>query len=877
MKRAVRQTTLLLFTALALLAMLQECKREKIIVNPRTATISVSDITENEAAFKGQLEFDGGGDILERGFYLNGDKILADNNEQKEFESKATQLKDDTKYYLYAFARNKVGTGYGDTLEFKTLKKENFLANVSLVIKEASNITSHSATLNCLIENSNISRFSFAFEYSKDANFSSFVTINPEFIDHYPVGKMAYADITGLNEETTYYYRLKVSEGEEYVYSGTISFTTEVEGQGPTLPGMEIWEATDVTAYEATLNGFINRNTNLEGIVFTFEYSTKVSFTDFQSTEASIILLANGAKAIVVVGDLTPETTYYFRLKATLGTELAYSLKEQFTTEKEDDPPPQEFPEIELLGATNITSNSATLNALILSKDLEGFEFVFQCASNAVFINAIDKEAVLSNHPDGTFATVDIDSLWPLRLYRYRIKMTYEDVVVYSEVGTFETINGPPPPPPDFPEMEILEATDITETSAVFQVIIKADDISDFLVLFGIGMSPDHVFYGTVEQVTFEPHTEGTLGSITISTLGEGTDYYYGFALRNSVSEVEYTPILSVTTLIYNIPFRIFRGKLYIVTADEYDNVYLGGYKLKTSSDMITYEHGVVAKYNTQGDLLWESLILSNNPSEPMVVEKELAVKNGIVYAHNIRSYHKVYLNAYDSETGELLWEVYLGDGFPNNFTVDNEGYIYSVINLHVINKISPQGQIMATKEDVTTASITSFNDKVLIGTAGKQDGWWKAKVICLDKDFNFLWEHYGVNNGASTALALSLAVYPEENVLIVGEVITDVIGGLSTSYVSKYKLDGMSLEWNKLFYDNLSSIEFWRRRNNKDLVVHTFHHKNFNYRPTIMNLEGERVWEGSPGDAGHAVTNNFKMFIVSDTGEDGIPLIYDL
>lgn len=260
-----------------------------------------------------------------------------------------------------------------------------------------------------------------------------------------------------------------------------------------------------------------------------------------------------------------------------------------------------------------------------------------------------------------------------------------------------------------------------------------------------------------------------------------------------------------------------------------------------------------------------------------MVVEKELAVKNGIVYAHNIRSYHKVYLNAYDSETGELLWEVYLGDGFPNNFTVDNEGYIYSVINLHVINKISPQGQIMATKEDVTTASITSFNDKVLIGTAGKQDGWWKAKVICLDKDFNFLWEHYGVNNGASTALALSLAVYPEENVLIVGEVITDVIGGLSTSYVSKYKLDGMSLEWNKLFYDNLSSIEFWRRRNNKDLVVHTFHHKNFNYRPTIMNLEGERVWEGSPGDAGHAVTNNFKMFIVSDTGEDGIPLIYDL
>jgi len=516
------------------------------------------------------------------------------------------------------------------------------------------------------------------------------VTINPEFIDHYPVGKMAYADITGLNENTTYYYRLKVSEGEEHVYSGTTSFTTEQEGQEPTLPGMEIWEASDITAHEATLNGFINRNTNLEGIVFTFEYSTKVSFTDFQSTEASIILLANGAKAIVVVEDLTSETTYYFRLKATLGTEVAYSLKEQFITEKEDDPPPQEFPEIELLGATNITNNSATLNALILSKDLEGFEFVFQCDFDPSFPNLIERKATLSDHPNGTFATVEVDGLFPLRMYRYRIKMTYEDVIIYSGVGVFETLDGPPPPPPDFPEMEILEATDITETSAIFRVIIKTDDVSDFLVVFGIGMRPDQVSYGTVEQVTFEPHPEGTLGSITISTLEEGTDYYYGFALRNSISEVEYTPILSVTTLIYNIPFRIFRGKLYIVTTDEYDDVYLGGYKLKTNNGMITYQHGVVAKYNSQGDLLWESLILSNNPSEPMVVERELVVKNGIVYAHNTRSYNKAYLNAYDSETGELLWEVYLGNGRPDNFTVDDEGYIYSVTDLYIINKISP-------------------------------------------------------------------------------------------------------------------------------------------------------------------------------------------
>ncbi|MCK9449503.1 MAG: hypothetical protein M0Q41_11065 [Bacteroidales bacterium] len=88
-----------------------------------------------------------------------------------------------------------------------------------------------------------------------------------------------------------------------------------------------------------------------------------------------------------------------------------------------------------------------------------------------------------------------------------------------------------------------------------------------------------------------------------------------------------------------------------------------------------------------------------------------------------------------------------------------------------------------------------------------------------------------------------------------------------------------MSLEWNKLFYNNLLSIKLWRRKNNKDLVAHTLSFKNLNYRPTIMNLEGERVWEGSnPGDAGgHIVTNSYQMFIVSDTGGNDIPLIYDL
>ncbi len=836
------------------LILLHTCKPETVIVIPQLSTVSVRDVTETGATLKGKLNFDGGGDILERGFYLNGDKVLADNDDQAEFELKLSHLRDDTKYTFQAFARNKAGTGYGDSLTFYTLKKHDPLPLPPLKIWEASNVSKTTATLNCLIERTyGLAGLSFVFEYSQSLDFSTFLSADAELLDHEPVGKIAYVNISDLNEGSTYYYRLRVSSAEQSAYSAVASLTTEIDGSS-SLPGMEIWEATGISMYEATLNAFINRNTDLEGIIFSFEYSIWADFSSYQVKTATIELRVNGAKAWAIADNLEPQTVHFYRLKAVRDGEVAYSPVGEFTAEG-GEPPVVEFPEVTILDATNITANEATINAIILSKELEGFEFIFQCDPDPSFPNPTEGDMVLSDHPNGTFVSADVEGLYPNRMHRYRLKMIYEDRVAYSQVGIFITQDGLPPPV-ELPEVELFDVTNITEYSAMVSAIIKTDDISGIIVAFRCG--PDENPSGNTVYPTFESHPEGILATAVFGGLAEGTKYYYKLILQAG-SSVYNSPVKSFTTLIYNIPFRVFQGELYIVATDEEGDVYVGGKKNETSyGGDPWYQYVVVTKFNSQGDLLWEN-ITSTDANTFNKADKALIIKNGLVYAYNERSFNsKRYINVYDSETGELLREIDLGEDEFDKMTVDDEGYIFLTTDVKYLKKINPQGQVIKVVEGYRFNTVALFNDWVLVSSREKKDGLWYNKIVFFDKDLNFIWEDFG-NIGSSSGVNLSSIIsFSERNEIVVAEQIYS--NGAWMAYINKYDIseNSLNIKWTNLYHEDLGYFGLVKK-NSYEFATFSF---SFVGGPKIFNLDAYLLWEADPYESGYVATNQNKLFL---------------
>ena len=95
---------------------------------PTVTTTAVSSITTNSAVSGGNITYDGGESVTDRGVCwstsLNpttSDNCTYDGTGTGSFTSTITGLNPDTTYHVRAYATNSVGTGYGSDLTFSTL------------------------------------------------------------------------------------------------------------------------------------------------------------------------------------------------------------------------------------------------------------------------------------------------------------------------------------------------------------------------------------------------------------------------------------------------------------------------------------------------------------------------------------------------------------------------------------------------------------------------------------------------------------------------------------------------------------------------------------------------------------------------------------
>ncbi len=95
---------------------------------PDVSTLEVFNISPWSAMIKGMVDDDGGATIMRKGFCLSNDPLptIADDTVSEnstdlgEYLLNFTNLIPETEYFVRAYARNKIGIGYGEVLNFTT-------------------------------------------------------------------------------------------------------------------------------------------------------------------------------------------------------------------------------------------------------------------------------------------------------------------------------------------------------------------------------------------------------------------------------------------------------------------------------------------------------------------------------------------------------------------------------------------------------------------------------------------------------------------------------------------------------------------------------------------------------------------------------------
>lgn len=121
------------FSLLLMLLLGAGCSKdepESDLATPTVSTNPISEITANSAISGGSVYNDGGYMVNTRGvcWSINPQPTIYDNTSQNDkgkgnYRSILENLKDNTIYYVRAYAENQLGITYGNEISFKTLEK----------------------------------------------------------------------------------------------------------------------------------------------------------------------------------------------------------------------------------------------------------------------------------------------------------------------------------------------------------------------------------------------------------------------------------------------------------------------------------------------------------------------------------------------------------------------------------------------------------------------------------------------------------------------------------------------------------------------------------------------------------------------------------
>ena len=322
------------------------------------------------------------------------------------------------------------------------------------------------------------------------------------------IGHGEYAVSVGdLKANTTYYYRAYAVDAGMHKYGKVLSFKTDF--------AVTTTEATEVTHASATVGGVVDSSdeTLSCGVMFSTSEDNVQSATD-----CNIRSTTSKGEYSLMLADLKPVTTYYYRAYAVIDDEYRYGEVRSFKTTLA----------VVTGEATDVTPTSARLNGVLEGSTGRTTCGFFYGTSETLDVNSWTK--LTTSSVDDYYK--DLTNLNANTTYYYCAFAIIGDEYKYGEVRSFKT----------GVTITTLSASDVTATSATLKGWINSSN----------SQLPCGFIYGTSSELTAEVGKDVSTtanGDFTasISNLNSNITYYYrAYVIIDG--EYRYGKVLSFTT-----------------------------------------------------------------------------------------------------------------------------------------------------------------------------------------------------------------------------------------------------------------------------------------------------------------------------------------
>lgn len=437
-----------------------------------------------------------------------------------------------TTYYYRAVFKNPLFTERG---EFKTFVIPNAPppAPKPLLVKTnpATNVNQLGATLNGNInpqgEPNTVAYFEWGVTQSL-GNTTAQISVAP-----------AGADITvrltkanqNLQPNTTYYYRAVGRNATGTVRGAILTF--KLPPANPNDLSVRTDPATQITKTSATLNGMVN-SAFVESTTARFQWGT--SPTALTNTTQVVPVALAGSDIVTSIANLTPNTTYYFRIVGANPSVTRNGEVRSFTTLADATP---NTIVVRTDPATQITKNSATLNGMVNPQGMANTVSYFEWGTSA---DALTNKTQEIPTPGSADISTSIAGLSPNTTYYFRIVGKNPTVTVNGAVRSFTTLA-------DGGQTGMVVRTDaataITSTSANLNGMVNPHGVTGTTAFFEWGTAQNSL---TNTTPAVPVSSAGSDITASISGLSPNTTYYFRIVGTNAQQTLR-GDIRSFTTL----------------------------------------------------------------------------------------------------------------------------------------------------------------------------------------------------------------------------------------------------------------------------------------------------------------------------------------
>ncbi|OPX84342.1 MAG: Fibronectin type III domain protein [Pelotomaculum sp. PtaB.Bin104] len=463
--------------------------------------------TTSTATLNGSITSNGGGTISEYGFYWGTTanpatkKTVGTNNQTGAYTASLSGLNADTTYYYKAFAKNEKGEAFGEVKSFKT---DKVVVKPTVTTSAAGSITTSSALLNGNITsngNSAVTEYGFYWGTSTNPSTKKSVGTNDQS------GAFS-TSLTGLNPNTTYYFKAYAKNTQGESFGDVLNFTTAKEIVKPTVTTVS---AGNIDYGSATLNGTIGDNGGAPITDYGFYWGT----TNNPATKVTLGTANYTGEINYELSGLTDGTKYYFKAYATNAKGTTFGSVLNFTTGVINKPA------VTTSDASNVGTGSATLNGNITGNGggaITEYGFYWGTTSNPTtkamvgqdnFTGAISYD--LSGLTDG--------KKYYFKAYATNAKGTTTGAVLNFTTGTVSK-----------PEVTTADAGNVGTDSATLNGNITSNGggaITEYGFYWGTSSNP------TTKAMVGQDNFTGAI-SYDLSGLTDGKKYYFKAYAVNS-------------------------------------------------------------------------------------------------------------------------------------------------------------------------------------------------------------------------------------------------------------------------------------------------------------------------------------------------------